>query len=254
MSAPTADRPAHRSLLAHAAADQQRTLRTDRWWKSPLSTDLGLRRILHLRFVRANLREHLLRRRIPLSDAVLLAVRQRGVRAGRQPLLAAVLAIPVVASVAALALPFLLLFRLTCYYYRGAYYRAVWQSPPGCAVAEPHVDYTGETRFPLIIQNSHRYFFYVAVVISVINTYDAIKAFHSPTGLRIRFRQRHSGRQCDAALGVHAVVPLLPPHRRWAAQALLQAPGSILAVDPGQPAQHPAHAVRVDHAGHAGRH
>lgn len=30
---------------------------------------------------------------------------------------------------AALSLPFLLLFRLTCYYYRGAYYRSVWQSP-----------------------------------------------------------------------------------------------------------------------------
>jgi hypothetical protein len=27
------------------------------------------------------------------------------------------------------SLPFLLLFRLTCYYYRGAYYRSVWQSP-----------------------------------------------------------------------------------------------------------------------------
>src|SRR5256885_1103276 len=28
---------------------------------------------------------------------------------------------------AAATLPFLLLFRLTCYYYRGAYYRSVWQ-------------------------------------------------------------------------------------------------------------------------------
>ena len=63
---------------------------------------------------------------------------------------------------AALSLPFLLLFRLTCYYYRGAYYRSVWQSPTACAVAEPHAKYTGETRFPLIIQNTHRYFFYIA--------------------------------------------------------------------------------------------
>jgi hypothetical protein len=83
---------------------------------------------------------------------------------------------------AALSLPFLLLFRLTCYYYRGAYYRSVWQSPTACAVAEPHAKYTGETRFPLIIQNTHRYFFYIAGIISVINTYDAIVAFHSDKG------------------------------------------------------------------------
>ena len=51
-----------------------------------------------------------------------------------------------------------------------------------CAVAEPHAKYTGETRFPLIIQNTHRYFFYIAGIISVINTYDAIIAFHSPSG------------------------------------------------------------------------
>ena len=80
-----------------------------------------------------------------------------------------------------MSLPFLLVFRLTCYYYRGAYYRSVWQSPPACAVAEPHARYTGETRFPLIIQNTHRYFFYIGGIISVINTYDAIMAFQSTT-------------------------------------------------------------------------
>ncbi len=83
---------------------------------------------------------------------------------------------------AALSLPFLLLFRLTCYYYRGAYYRTVWQSPTACAVAEPHAKYSGETRLPLLIQNTHRYFFYIAGIISVINTYDAIIAFHSDKG------------------------------------------------------------------------
>ncbi|MBA3523236.1 MAG: hypothetical protein H0T85_01505, partial [Geodermatophilaceae bacterium] len=77
---------------------------------------------------------------------------------------------------AILVLPFLLGFRLTCYYYRKAYYRAFWQSPPACAVAEPHKKYSGETRFPLIIQNAHRYFFYAAVLISLVNTYDAFHA------------------------------------------------------------------------------
>ena len=83
---------------------------------------------------------------------------------------------------AALTLPFLLLFRLTCYYYRQAYYRSFWLSPPACAVPDGHARYTGETRFPLIGQNVHRYFFYVAGVISLINTWDAIRAFHSPKG------------------------------------------------------------------------
>jgi hypothetical protein len=85
-------------------------------------------------------------------------------------------------SPALLILIFPLGFRMTCYYYRKAYYRAFWLSPPACAVAEPHKTYSGETRFPLIFQNAHRYFFYAAVAISLINTYDAILAFHSPDG------------------------------------------------------------------------
>jgi hypothetical protein len=86
---------------------------------------------------------------------------------------------------AALTLPFLLLFRLTCYYYRKAYYRSFWLSPPACAVAEPHKTYTGETQEPLIMQNLHRYFFYAAAIISIINTWDATQAFHSPEGFGI---------------------------------------------------------------------
>ncbi|MDQ3112952.1 MAG: hypothetical protein M3Q84_02475, partial [Actinomycetota bacterium] len=64
-------------------------------------------------------------------------------------------------SPALLILPIPLGFRLTCYYYRKAYYRAFWLSPPACGVAEPHKSYTGETRFPLVLQNVHRYFFYL---------------------------------------------------------------------------------------------
>jgi hypothetical protein len=70
-------------------------------------------------------------------------------------------------------------FRLTCYYYRKAYYRSFWQSPPACAVGEPHKKYTGETRFPLILQNSHRYFFYLGLILNVILTYDAVIAFRN---------------------------------------------------------------------------
>jgi len=59
-------------------------------------------------------------------------------------------------SPALLILAFPLGLRLTCYDYRKAYYRSFWQSPPACTVAEPHKRYTGETRFPLILQNVHR--------------------------------------------------------------------------------------------------
>jgi hypothetical protein len=80
-------------------------------------------------------------------------------------------------SPAIIILIFPLGFRMTCYYYRRAYYRAFWMSPPACAVAEPHKKYTGETRFPLIMQNIHRYFFYAGLVFNVILTYDAVEAF-----------------------------------------------------------------------------
>lgn len=83
---------------------------------------------------------------------------------------------------AAVSLPFLLLFRLTCYYYRKAYYRSYWRSPAACAVREPHKKYTGERRFPLVAQNLHRYFWAAAVIISIINTYDALLAFTDSNG------------------------------------------------------------------------
>ncbi|WP_433333921.1 hypothetical protein [Spirillospora sp. CA-294931] len=82
----------------------------------------------------------------------------------------------------AVSLPFLLLFRLTCYYYRKAYYRSYWASPPACAVQEPHKKYSGERRFPLIGQNLHRYFWLFAFLISLINTWDAVRAFHGEDG------------------------------------------------------------------------
>jgi hypothetical protein len=71
-------------------------------------------------------------------------------------------------------------FRLTCYYYRKAYYRGFWQSPPACGVADGHSSYKGESRFPLILQNVHRYFFFIALIFNTILTIDAIEAFRLP--------------------------------------------------------------------------
>ena len=67
-------------------------------------------------------------------------------------------------------------FRLTCYYYRGAYYKAFWADPPSCAVGEPRKSYWGERSFPLIMQNAHRYFLYLALVFLLILSHDVWKA------------------------------------------------------------------------------
>ncbi|MEO8028965.1 MAG: succinate dehydrogenase [Bryobacteraceae bacterium] len=67
-------------------------------------------------------------------------------------------------------------FRFTCYYYRGAYYKAFWHDPPGCTVGEPRKSYIGEKSFPLILQNVHRYFLYIALIFIVLLAHDAWKA------------------------------------------------------------------------------
>ncbi|HET7328970.1 MAG TPA: hypothetical protein VFJ14_16990 [Nocardioidaceae bacterium] len=85
-------------------------------------------------------------------------------------------------SPALVILIFPLGFRMTCYYYRKAYYRSFWLSPPACAVAEPHKNYTGESRLPLILQNVHRWFWYAAMVFGVILTFDAILGFRNAEG------------------------------------------------------------------------
>jgi hypothetical protein len=59
-------------------------------------------------------------------------------------------------------------FRVTCYYYRGAYYKAFWADPLSCTVGEPRHHYRGEQWFPLILQNVHRYFLYLALLFLVV--------------------------------------------------------------------------------------
>lgn len=68
------------------------------------------------------------------------------------------------------------LFRFTCYYYRGAYYKAFKADPVACTVGERKKKYTGERSFPLILQNLHRYFFFIALGIVVLLAIDALKA------------------------------------------------------------------------------
>src|SRR5438552_8858897 len=77
-------------------------------------------------------------------------------------------------------------FRLTCYYSRGAYYKAFWAAPPSCAVSEPRERYRGEASLPLILQNVHRYFLYLALPFLLILAHDVWKAmwFQGPSGQR----------------------------------------------------------------------
>jgi hypothetical protein len=88
-------------------------------------------------------------------------------------------------SPALLILPIPLGFRLTCYYYRKAYYRAFFLSPPGCAVRDARTSYSGEARFPFILQNVHRYFFYLILPFPFILLWDGIRAFDFPGGFGV---------------------------------------------------------------------
>ena len=79
-------------------------------------------------------------------------------------------------SPALLILPFPGLFRVSCYYYRGAYYKAFWADPPACTVGEPRTAYRGEASLPLILQNIHRYFLYIGLCFLVVLASDVYKA------------------------------------------------------------------------------
>jgi len=76
-------------------------------------------------------------------------------------------------------------FRATCYYYRKAYYRSFFWSPPACSIPDARPRYSGETIFPFLIQNIHRYFFYLAVLLVVFLWWDALLAFRFPNGFGI---------------------------------------------------------------------
>jgi hypothetical protein len=173
----TATRPGARARAAIAA----KTLRTDRWWFAPLITVVGLSAWLAYGVVRLYMHKwYWVEDYHYLTPFYSPCITDRCIPEASHfgTYLPGWWIIPE----AAFSLPFLLLFRLTCYYYRKAYYRSFWMSPPACAVPDGHKTYSGETRFPLIFQNAHRYAFYAALVISLINTYDAILAFRSPEG------------------------------------------------------------------------
>ena len=176
MSAPTKTAPGVNA--PGRASIGARTLRTDRWWFAPLLTASLLTIWVAYATVRVFAQRayfvepyHYL---TPFYSPCVTAscnpdARDFGTWFGHFP--------PFI-PFAILFLPFILGFRLSCYYYRRAYYRSFWFSPPACAVPDGHKTYSGETRFPLVFQNAHRYAFYAAGIVSLINTYDAVRSFH----------------------------------------------------------------------------
>src|SRR3954451_1510017 len=155
----------------------QRTLRSDRWWLYPLTTFVVFMSFIVYATIRAFQGSHyyvepyLSPFYSPCLGDCVEGASDFGQAFAGFPL-----------SAALIVLIFPLGFRLTCYYSRKAYYRSFWLSPPACAVAEPHATYSGETRFPLIFQNVHRYFFYAGLVFNLILTYDAVVSFRDETG------------------------------------------------------------------------
>jgi hypothetical protein len=153
---------------------KERTLRTDKWWLEPAITFGVLFSFIiyatFRAFENANYyKDHLIS---PFySPCLSEACVPEATIFGFTPVSAEIFNFAL--SPALIILIFPLGFRMTCYYYRKAYYRSFWMSPPACAVAEPHTKYTGETRAPLILQNAHRWFFYAGLVFNVILTYDA---------------------------------------------------------------------------------
>lgn len=90
-------------------------------------------------------------------------------------------------SPAILIMPFPAIFRATCYYYRKAYYRSFFTTPSACSVkgqpsplafllgrGKGDAGYRGESAFPLVMQNLHRFTFYIAALFVLILSIDAI--------------------------------------------------------------------------------
>jgi hypothetical protein len=160
----------------------QKTLRTDPWWRSPAITAVLLAIWVSYAAVHVFVGKYYYVPRYHYLTPFYSPCVSGECVPGSSSLGQWIGSLPPIIPYAFVSLPFVLGFRLSCYYYRRAYYRAFWRAPAACAVREPHARYSGETRIPLILQNLHRYFFAATVLISLLNTYDVAQAFRGPDG------------------------------------------------------------------------
>lgn len=166
------------------AAIAARTLRTDRWWIEPLVSGGGFGFLILYTAVRM----FFIQKDYWVADYHYLTPVFSPCISEKCPTEASDFGqwlpegMPWFIPLPIITLGILTVFRLTCYYYRKLYYRAYLMSPPGCAIKEPASKYFGESRFPLVLQNIHRYGWYGAVVLGTINAWDAIRAFHGEDG------------------------------------------------------------------------
>ncbi len=83
---------------------------------------------------------------------------------------------------ALLILIFPLGFRLTCYYYYASLLPLVLAVAAGLRGRRAAPAVQRRDPVPVIMQNAHRYFWYVALIFGVILTYDAVLGFRNPAG------------------------------------------------------------------------
>jgi hypothetical protein len=175
------------SITPDRAAAFGATARKDAWWAGPVATGFGLGAFIVYATFRALSYKHYhlgMGTGVLEDHAYLLS-----------PFYSPLLVLPQWLSWISPA--FLILwapggFRVTCYYYRKAYYRAFFLDPPGCAVGEPSRfcgiprgrNYKGETRL-LLFQNLHRYFLYLALAFLGLLTLDVIHSCRWPDGFGV---------------------------------------------------------------------
>ena len=170
-----------------AAGGLGATERRDRWWTGPLATGLGLGGFIIYATFRAFYNADY---RLGAGTGVL-----EGHAFLLSPLYSPLIVVP--ASLAWISPALFILwapggFRVTCYYYRKAYYRAFFLDPVGCGVGEPSRfcgiqrgrEYQGESRL-LLFQNLHRYFLYLALVFLVILSLDVFHSCRWPDGFGV---------------------------------------------------------------------
>jgi hypothetical protein len=159
-----------------------RTLRTDRWWRPPLVTGAVLVFFIVYATVRIFMNDYYWAPQYHYLTPVYSPCVSESCVPGSVHFFTILPEMPVFIQIALITFVILAGFRGTCYYYRKAGYRSLFLAPAACAVPEPHKKYAGESRFPLVLLNTHRYFFYGAVIFGLVNVYDGVLAFQGMDG------------------------------------------------------------------------